>query len=155
MTPARPAPFAFDRSWEFPIDPPTFWSIVRETDRFPLWWGWLRSFDSGGLVVGATTDFVVQGALPYQLHFVVEVTRVVEPRLVETQVAGHLEGPASLGVEPAPDGSRVRLSWELEPRDPTLRRLAALSHPLLAWSHDQVVDLGVRQFRRRIGDRST
>jgi len=150
MNPIRVAPFRFDRSWEFPMSPQEFWDTVSHTDQFPLWWGWLRSFESGGLTAGATTRFSVQGALPSGLDFVVTVDRVVEPELVETSVTGHLEGPAKLELSPDGDGCRARLSWLLEPRDTVVRRLAIVSHPLLAWSHDQVVNMGVNQFRRRL-----
>jgi uncharacterized protein YndB with AHSA1/START domain len=148
------APFEFDRSWEFPVDPDEFWAIVSHTDSFPLWWGWLRAFESEGLSEGAKTDFVVQGALPYQLHFVVVIDRLVEARLVETSVSGDVEGPASLEIEPAPEGCVATLRWTLEPQERVLRRLAMLSHHLLSWSHDQVVAMGVTQFRRRLA-RST
>jgi hypothetical protein len=150
MISRRVAPFEFDRSWHFPVSTEVFWNTVSETDEYPLWWGWLRSFDSQGLVAGTTTDFVVQAALPYTLHFVVAIERVVDQRLVETDVSGHLEGPAALELEPDGDGCRARLRWRLEPKEPFLRRLAMLSHPLLAWSHDQVVAMGVAQFRRRL-----
>jgi len=150
MTIGRVAPFAFDRSWDFPVSIETFWDTVRDTHEFPLWWGWLRSFESEGLVEGTTTDFVVQGALRYQLHFVVHVDRVVSGSSVETSVSGDLEGPASLALSPAREGCTARLRWNLEPREPFLRRLSQVSHPLLAWSHDQVVAMGVAQFRRRL-----
>lgn len=148
------APFDFDRAWEFSIGPDEFWATVSHTDSFPLWWGWLRAFESEGLVQGATTDFVVQGALPYQLHFVVVIDRLVEARLVETSVSGDVRGPASLELEASPGGCVARLRWSLEPQERVLRRLAMISHPLLSWSHDQVVAMGVAQFRRRMG-RST
>ena len=151
MISRRVAPFEFDRSWHFPVTREAFWSTISETDEYPVWWGWLRSFDSGGLVAGSTTDFVVQGALPYKLHFVVAIERVVDNELVETAVSGHLEGPAALELEAADDGCRARLRWRLDPREAFLRRLAIMSHPLLAWSHDQVVAMGVAQFRRRLG----
>lgn len=150
MSLRRVAPFEFDRSWQFPVSPEVFWNTISETDEFPLWWGWLRSFESDGLAPGSKTEFVVQGALPYKLHFVVAVNHVVPGRLVETDVSGHLEGPAALEIEPDDDGCRVHLRWRLEPQEAFLRRLAIVSHPLLAWSHDQVVMMGVAQFRRRL-----
>jgi hypothetical protein len=147
----RVAPFEFDRAWDFPVPPETFWATIVQTDEYPLWWGWLRSFDSPGVVAGSETEFVVQGALPYQLHFIVAVDRVVEQETVETHVLGDLEGLAALRLAPDHDsGCIARLTWTLEPKEPFLRRLSVISHPLLAWSHDQVVSMGVRQFRRRL-----
>jgi uncharacterized protein YndB with AHSA1/START domain len=150
MTPGRIAPFTFDRAWDFPVAPGVFWETVSQTDAYPLWWGWLRTFDSEGLVEGSKTDFVVQGALPYQLHFVVRIEHLVEARRVDTSVRGDLEGPASLELDAAPDGCVARLRWSLEPQEKLLRRLSMISHPLLSWSHDQVVAMGVSQFRRRL-----
>jgi uncharacterized protein YndB with AHSA1/START domain len=150
MTVGRVAPFSFDRSWGFAVSTERFWATVSDTREFPRWWGWLRSFESEGLVDGATTEFVVQGALRYQLHFVVRVDRVVATERVDTTVDGDLVGPASLELEPTDEGCTARLLWHLEPREPLLRRRSQLSHPLLTWSHDQVVAMGVAQFRRRL-----
>ena len=155
MTVGRIAPFTFDRSWEFPVAPDVFWQTVSETDEFPLWWGWLRFFESEGLAAGSKTDFVVQGALPYKLHFEVLIERIVEQQLVDTVVSGDLDGPASLEITPSPNGCVARLQWRLEPQEPFLRRLSRISHPLLSWSHDQVVAMGVSQFRRRLARAQT
>jgi hypothetical protein len=147
---ARPAPFVFDRAWDFPVTPAVFWRTVQATDEYPRWWGWLRSFHADGLHTGTNAEFVVQGALPYKLRFVVAVERVIDEQLVEADVSGDLEGPAALELEPTDDGCRARLRWRLEPHEPLLRRLDLVSHPLLAWSHDQVIAMGIAQFRRRL-----
>jgi hypothetical protein len=147
---ARPAPFVFDRAWDFAVPSAVFWRTVQATDEYPKWWGWLRSFRADGLRVGTKAEFVVQGALPYKLSFVVAIDRVIDEQLVETDVSGDLQGPATLWLEPTDEGCRARLRWRLEPHERLLRNLARVSHPLLAWSHDQVVAMGVEQFRRRL-----
>jgi hypothetical protein len=155
MTVGRIEPFTFDRAWEFPVAPDVFWRTVSETDEFPLWWGWLRFFESEGLASGSKTDFVVQGALPYKLHFEVLIDRLIVEELVETRVSGDLDGPASLEISPSTNGCVARLHWLLEPQEPFLRRLTRISYPLLSWSHDQVVAMGVSQFRRRLARAQT
>jgi hypothetical protein len=45
-------------------------------------------------------------------------------------------------------GCRARLAWSLEPRQRLLTTLATVSRPLMVWAHDQVVQMGVAQFRR-------
>jgi uncharacterized protein YndB with AHSA1/START domain len=143
-------PFRFDRAWEFPLSPEQFWATIERVEDLPRWWGWLRSFRSDGLVAGGRSEFVVQSALPYKLHFDVVLDTVERPRTVRAFVAGDLAGPAGLDIDPTPSGCRTRLSWALEPRASLLRTMASVSRPLMAWSHDQVVRLGVVQFRRQV-----
>lgn len=143
-------PFRFDRSWHFPLPAEQFWSSIERVDDFPRWWGWLRSFRADGLVAGGRATFVVQSALPFQLHFDIDLIEVVAPRMVVAHVDGDLQGPARLIVEPDGDDSNVSLSWRLVPRDRMLRTMTSLSRPLMAWSHDQIVGLGLRQFRRQL-----
>jgi hypothetical protein len=143
-------PFCFDRSFSFPLTVEDFWHAIERVDEFPRWWGWLRSFDSDGLVTGGRAAFVVQSALPYQLSFSLELIEVTAPRLVVADVRGDLAGRARLEIDPEADGCRARLAWQLTPLDSVLRRMASFSRPLMAWSHDQVVRLGLGQFRRHI-----
>jgi hypothetical protein len=82
----------------------------------------------------------------------IEVRRVVPERSFETRVDGDLQGPARLEVEPAGDGSRARLVWELAMARPFLQAAARVARPLLQWGHDWCVDTGVTQFRRRALD---
>jgi hypothetical protein len=143
-------PFCFDRSWFFPLSASDFWSVVSQVEDFPRWWGWLRSLEADGLVEGGHANFVVQSALPFQLRFSVDVDHVDPPREARVLVDGDLRGPARLEVTPLDDGCSARLWWELEPQAPLLRTMASLSRPLMAWSHDQIVRLGVAQFRRQV-----
>lgn len=146
----RAEPFRFDRAWTFPLAAGELWGHLERVDEYPRWWGWLREFRSAGLEPGATSSFVVQSALPRPLRFDVELTAVEPARLVAGWVSGDLEGPATLTLAPHPGGCRARLAWQLQPDDVLLRALSKVSRPFMAWSHDQIVQLGVRQFRRRV-----
>jgi hypothetical protein len=150
-----PAPFRFDRRWTFPIPPDELWATVSRTDEYPAWWSWLRDFDTDGaadgLHEGATARCVIRAPLPYALRFTVEVERVVEAALVDTRIRGDLEGPARLEIGPGEDSDTctARLAWSLQLRDPVLRRFALVGRPAMAWAHDRVVEVGVRQFEQR------
>src|SRR5690606_34520034 len=73
----------------------------------------------------------------------------LEPdRAIRTEVAGDLAGPASVELAEHPDGTAVRLSWELEVARRGLRTAAALARPVLEWGHDRVVADGIAQFSR-------
>jgi hypothetical protein len=143
-----PAPFRFDRRFDFAVSPETFWETASRTDSYTQWWSWLREFDSEGLRDGAHTECVIQAPLPYALRVAIDVERVVPNERVDTQVTGDLEGPARLEVTPTTSGCSARLAWLLELREPRLRRFAIVARPVLGWAHDRIIGMGVHQFER-------
>ena len=150
--------FAFDRRWAFDASPAELWQTLSRAEQFPRWWSWLRRFDgdglSDGLEEGARARCVVRGPVPYTLRFTVTVRRLVPRELIETDVTGDLEGPARLEILPDGSGSRARLAWTVELRDPLLRAASRFARPLMEWGHDWVVSAGLRQFRREaLGER--
>jgi hypothetical protein len=143
-----PQAFDYDRRFEFAVSPETFWTTISRTESYPVWWTWLREFESDGLHDGAHTECVIRAPLPYALHVTVDVDRAVRPERVETRVSGDLEGPARLEITPTASGCAARLVWSLELREPWLARLARVTRPVLTWAHDRVISSGVRQFER-------
>lgn len=149
-----PKPFSFDQAWVFAVSPADLWAVLSQTDRFQVWWPWLRTFDSEGLVEGTTAQCVVRAPVPYSLSFQVAIVTVEPGLLVDTKVSGDLEGPARLEVAAHAHGAEARLSWDLELRDPLLRAGSRAARPVMEWGHNWIIDSGVRQFRRvALGDR--
>jgi len=148
-----PEPFRFDRHFDLDADRPAVWRALERPDRYPTWWSWLRSLEGGDLREGAVARCVVRAPLPYTLRFDVVVDRVVREELVETHVRGDLEGPARLELAPRDGGCTARLVWTLDLRDTFLRPLSIVTRPAMAWAHDRVVALGLRQFERAALDR--
>lgn len=142
-------PFTFDRTFVFPVPPERLWSALCDTGEWTRWWPWLRHLDGDGLVEGGWSHCVVRAPLPYTLRFSVEVRRLVPGRLVDARVSGDLAGPARLEVDRHPEGARAHLAWDVELRQRLLRRLPALSRPVMEWGHNWVVDTGLDQFRVR------
>ena len=143
-----PAAFDYNRRFEFAVSPETFWQTVSRTDNFPVWWPWLRDFESDGLHAGSHTECVIRAPLPYALRVTIDVEQAVPPERVETRVTGDLEGPARLEISPTASGCAARLVWSLEVREPWLARLARFTRPVLTWAHDRVITSGVREFER-------
>lgn len=145
-----PTLFASDRTFTFDVGAERFWETISRTDDFPRWWSWLHRFDVDGLHEGTSARCEVRAPLPYSLRFDVVVERVVEGRLVETMVKGDIAGPARLEIDAlAADRCQARLTWALEPATPLLRNMARFARPVMEWGHDRVLEIGVRQFRRR------
>lgn len=149
-----PAPFLFDRRFELDATFVELWTTLSATNRYPEWWSWLRVLDDAELREGAVAHCVVRGPLPYTLRFDVCVDRVVEEALVETRAQGDLEGPARLELEPRPGGSTARLVWSLQLRDTLLRPLSVVARPAMAWAHDRVIEIGLREFEHHALDGS-
>jgi hypothetical protein len=143
-----PQAFDYDRRFEFAVSPETFWTTVSRTERYPVWWTWLREFESDGLHDGALTECVIQAPLPYALRVTIDVERVIAPERVESRVTGDLDGPARLEITPTASGCAARLVWSLELREPWLARIGRVARPVLAWAHDRIISSGVRQFER-------
>lgn len=146
---ASPAPFTFDRAWEFEIPPPKLWALLSDTSAFPRWWPWLRSFEPVSLEAGARSHCSIGPPLPYVLTVDLRVLEVVQESLVDVAVSGDVTGPARLEIRPTAAGSTARLVWTLEVRRPMLRVAAGMARPVLQWGHEWVVSNGVEQFRRQ------
>lgn len=147
------APFTFDRAYVFTLEPDALWKVLDRTDQYPMWWRWLREFDTdgvSGLHEGMQARCVVRGPLPYSLRFAVRIESLTPGRLVETHVSGDLAGPARLELEPVDGGTSARLVWALEIVDPALRATTRTARPLMEWGHNFVVNRGVRAFRQRL-----
>jgi uncharacterized protein YndB with AHSA1/START domain len=147
--PLVPPPFHFDRTWEFPVSPQEFWATISRTDDYTDWWSWLREFDAAALREDERWRAVIQSPLPYGLRFTLHMRKVEAPSLLEVDVAGDIAGAARLEVEPAGDGCAVRVSWKVSAQSAPLRMGALVARPLLQWSHERVVALGLAQFGRR------
>ena len=137
--------FRYDETFEFAVDCDILWAALTDTERFPAWWPWLRTFDTQGIVPGAVAQCAIRGPLPYTLVFDVHIEAVEVGREVATRVSGDLEGPARLRVS---DDGAARWTWDVALRMPVLSAASFVARPLLVWAHDRVVSNGVEQFRR-------
>jgi len=144
-----PPPFHFDRIWEFPVSPEEFWATVSRTADYPQWWSWLRAFDAPALAEGERWTATIQSPLPYALRLAFDLRTVEPPKLLLVDVSGDIAGPARLQVAASDDGCSVRVSWRVEARSAPLRMGSLVARPLLQWSHERVVAMGLAQFRRR------
>ena len=143
------APFRLDRSFDFEVGPDRFWSVISRTADYRSWWSWLRHIDADELREGTVARCLVRGPVPYDLRLVITVRRLVPTELLDTAVAGDLEGWARLELAPTAGGCRVRLVWEVGPRARIVRATARAARPLVQWGQDWVVATGARQFARR------
>jgi carbon monoxide dehydrogenase subunit G len=148
------ATFRYDQIFDFDVARDVLWDALNDTDRYPQWWPWLRSFDAAGLVPGTVASCAVRGPLPYTLEFDVHVEHVDAGRSIDTRVSGDLSGPARLEVSGSGAASTAQLSWAVELTMPVLSAASFVARPVLVWAHDRVVATGVEQFREHALTRS-
>lgn len=143
------SPFHFDRAWVLGVSPERFWETIGRTDEYQTWWHWLREFDANGLVEGDRWRVRVRAPIPYQLNAELLLTDVVPHELLAVDVTGDVQGPARLEVTPHERGCQARVIWDVAPRSALFRWAARFALPLLRWSHDWVIGVGLRQFEQR------
>lgn len=133
-------------------EPRAVWQAIRQVDAFPQWWPWLsqlqveRAGRSAGasLTEGTVLRGVVSPPLPYRMAVAVRLGHCQPGRRIEATIAGDLVGEATLGLEAEGAGTLTEVAWTIEMRQPAMRAVARLAHPLLRWGHDRVVDATVR-----------
>ncbi|MCZ7531134.1 MAG: SRPBCC family protein [Acidimicrobiia bacterium] len=142
--------FPFDGVFEVDATPQLCWDALTRTDEYTDWWPWLRELDTdGGLEAGAVAHGVIKAPLPYTLEVDITVAHVEPSRRLDARISGDLAGPAALELNEHPDGTGIRITWDLELRAPLLRSLATVARPVMLWAHDRIIETGFEQFCKR------
>lgn len=138
-----------DRTYRFDHQPEHVWDALGRVDAYRTWWPWLRRFEADGLVAGDRWQCAVRPPVPYTLRFVVTLDHVDAPQRITATVSGDLAGDAAVSIQPTDAGCDVRLTSSLAPTGQPLRGVMRMTPWLGRFGHDWVLDVGLRQFRRR------
>ncbi len=147
--PERPVRIQSDRRYCFPVGPTAFWDALGDTEAWPSWWPWLRSFESAPLTAGSQLRGRVKPPLPYSVSVRLHIREAIAPRLIVADVTGGVTGEARVDVAEHDAGCEVRLRSSLGPTHPGLRAVAGVIPAVARFGHDWVLDAGARQFRSR------
>lgn len=125
---------------------------MEEFDQYESWWPWLTGFwiEGSGLWTGSILHGSVTPPLPYRMQLRVELVECERPNAITAALSGDLIGNASLRLLPEVGGTFAEVAWTVEMRQPAMRLASRFGHPILQWGHDQVVEMTVGGFRRRI-----
>ncbi|MFO7960619.1 MAG: hypothetical protein R6U94_06720 [Nitriliruptoraceae bacterium] len=132
----------------FDHDVEVVWRWMARTERFPMWWRWLREFEAegGGLVDGGVLRGLVVPPIPYRFRVGIHLDEVRPAEHITARLSGDLHGPADVSLEPLGSGTRLTIRWHVEMRKPSMRAAARYAKGLMVWGHDQVIDVTVRRF---------
>jgi uncharacterized protein YndB with AHSA1/START domain len=136
-----------------PVD--RVWAELAAPEQWPDWWRAVkrvevvRAGDANG--IGAVRRFTWGTALPYNITFEMEATRIEPQRILEGQARGELNGMGLWTLEPEGAGTHVRYDWRVELSLAWQRALAPLLRPVFAWNHNVVLGWGEADIKTRLG----
>ena len=148
----RPPVISYRHGFRFDLEPDHLWEWIGEFDQFEGWWPWLSDlrFEGSGLSKGTVLHGVVTPPLPYRMEIRVELLDADPPRSIDAVVSGDLVGEAQIRLRPDDGQTWAEVAWEVEMRQPVMRLADRLTHPVLQWAHDRVVEITVAGLRSRI-----
>lgn len=131
--------FFVDR-WFIPHPREAVWPRVVNAPDYPNWWGEVydRVTPLNDLPpdrVGARSDVLAHGRLPYRIRFIAEVTEVVPPRKLALRADGDLTGTGVWRLEECGGATAVSFEWRVRADKPLIRIFSPVVKPLFAWNH--------------------
>lgn len=151
---SRLTAYTFRDEWRVAAPIEAVWPIVRDVATYPRWWVEFvearRTNDLDG--VGAVVAIHAKSALPYHMHFEIEVVRQEPPRLSAVRVRGDLNGEMTWTLAPHAGGTRLVFEETVSTGKPLLNALAPLFKPLFAWNHRIMMRNGEAGLRRLLGE---
>ena len=143
---------SYQGDFRFDLEPAQLWERIGEFDEFEPRWPWLSDLriEGTGLVRGTVLHGVVTPPLPYRMDIVVELMDTEPARSIDAVVSGDVVGEAHIRLRPGAGHTWAGVAWTVEMKQPVMRLADRLTHPLLQWGHDRVVEITVAGFRRRI-----
>lgn len=138
--------------YRFDLEPHRLWERIQEFDQFEHWWPWLSDLrvEGTGLARGTVLHGVVTPPLPYRMEIEVELIDTQPARSIDAVVGGDLVGEAQIRMRPEDGQTWAEVAWAVEMKQPVMRLADRLTHPLLQWGHDRVVEITVAGFASRI-----
>lgn len=133
--------------WQLDAAIERVWDRLIDTESWPSWWPSVTKVEllrpartaSG---VGAIRRLHWKTALPYDLVFDVEVTKIEPLARIEARAVGELDGLGIWTLWSERGRTIVRYDWNVDVTRPWMRLLAPLLRPVFAWNHGVVMRRG-------------
>ena len=140
---------AYAGSFRFPLTPPEVWRALERSDRFEMWWPWMRSLrmSGSGIAEGAEWRFEIAAPLPSRMKVATHIVESVAPARITARVTGDLEGDGSLELRPGASETVVDVRWDVEVVQRPMRAAIRVARPVVTWAHDWAVRTAVDGFR--------
>ena len=127
--------YTFHHGWTVAAPADRVLQVLGDLERYPEWWPQIRAVAK---IDDDNARVVCRSVLPYDIDLLLTLVRR-EPLLLETELAGDLDGRARWRL--FPEAAATRLEYEQDVLV-TSRLLGVLSVALrrpLAWNHDRMM----------------
>jgi mannose-6-phosphate isomerase-like protein (cupin superfamily)/uncharacterized protein YndB with AHSA1/START domain len=145
--------YRFLDKWFIPHPIDVVFEALLHGEDYPQWWGeaWKRVTPLGGTkaaTVGAKTEVIAGGFLPYTIRLELEVKRIERPHLISVTSSGDLEGTGTWRLHEFDGGTAVSYDWRVRAGKPLIRRLSPIVKPLFRANHNWVMRHGEADLQR-------
>jgi uncharacterized protein YndB with AHSA1/START domain len=143
----RMSEYRFVTEWRLQESIERVWQALNTPGAYSQWWPNMKRFRDltpGVTGVGSRSERVVRGRLPYDLCYVITVTRVERPREMAHDAAGDLVGEGRMVLEEKGTETVVTIYWNVRTTKGWMNWFTFLLRPLLSWNHTQVMAAGER-----------
>jgi mannose-6-phosphate isomerase-like protein (cupin superfamily) len=149
--------YRFLDKWFIPHPIDVVFDELLHGEDYPKWWGeaWKRVTPIGGAAaaaVGAKTEVIAGGFLPYTITLELEVARIERPHLMSVVSRGDLEGTGTWRLHEFEGGTAVSYDWRVRAGKPLIRRFSPIFKPLFRANHNWVMRRGEVALRRWLAD---
>jgi mannose-6-phosphate isomerase-like protein (cupin superfamily)/uncharacterized protein YndB with AHSA1/START domain len=145
--------YRFLDKWFIPHPIDDVFEALLHGEDYPRWWGeaWKRVTPIGDTPtgsVGAKTEVIAGGFLPYTIKLELEVERIERPQLLAVLSRGDLEGTGTWRLHEFDGGTAVSYDWRVRASKPLIRRFSPVVKPLFRANHTWVMRRGELALRR-------
>jgi mannose-6-phosphate isomerase-like protein (cupin superfamily) len=145
--------YRFLDKWFIPHPIDVVFEALLHGEDYPKWWGeaWKRITPIGAnpaATVGAKTEVIAGGFLPYTITLELEVAQVERPNMIAVLSRGDLEGTGTWRLHEFEGGTAVSYDWRVRAGKPLIRRFSPIFKPLFRANHNWVMRRGEVALRR-------
>jgi mannose-6-phosphate isomerase-like protein (cupin superfamily) len=145
--------YHFLDKWFIPHPIDIVFEALLHGEEYPRWWGeaWKRVTPIGegaAATVGAKTEVIAGGFLPYTITLELEIARVERPYTIAVMSRGDLEGTGTWRLHEFEGGTAVSYDWRVRAGKPLIRRFSPIFKPLFRANHNWVMRRGEVALRR-------
>ncbi len=146
--------YRFTTTWHFDHPVEQVWDEIRQMDRWPEWWKYVRSVvkisQGNDQEIGSVRRITWGTALPYSLTFDSELISLDHLKRMEGRAFGDLTGIGIWYFEPRGAGTYVRYEWSVSISKSWMNLFEPLLKPIYKWNHDQVMKAGYEGLCQRL-----